>query len=272
MRVLRSLGLVALGVYAGFAAAAAVMKRVLPSRGDAESDEVALVAIFDGVELESRAQAFRGGSMLAWFGGVAVDLREAELAPGGATSRSARSSAGSRPGAGGVAGRVDRARVLCGGVSDDVPEPDDPAAPDARRSTSSAAFGGIAVGARAADAAIDELARATRHCASSSRLPERVVRRVASARRGNGARDGGARASAPRPALASVRGHGEEPASDHGRARGRRRAARKRRSRASSSSRRGSSRSARAPATSSSSGRSSPSASRRSGSSPPRPT
>ena len=72
------------------------MKRALPSRGDAESDEVALVAIFDGVKLESRSQAFRGGSMLAWFGGVAVDLREAQLAPGALISRFIPSSAESR--------------------------------------------------------------------------------------------------------------------------------------------------------------------------------
>jgi hypothetical protein len=40
------------------------------SRVDAESDELGLVAILEGVQLESRAKAFRGGSMLAWFGGV----------------------------------------------------------------------------------------------------------------------------------------------------------------------------------------------------------
>lgn len=81
MRFFRTLGLTTLGAFAGFAAAAAVVKRVLPSRGDAESDDVALVAIFDGVALKSRASAFRGGSMLAWFGEVAVDLRHAQLAP-----------------------------------------------------------------------------------------------------------------------------------------------------------------------------------------------
>ena len=75
------LGLVLLGVWAGFMAAAAVVKRTVPSRGDAESDEVALVAVFDGVELRSEAKAFRGGSMLAWYGGVDADLREATLAP-----------------------------------------------------------------------------------------------------------------------------------------------------------------------------------------------
>ena len=78
----RALSLVTLGGFAGFAASAAVLRRALPSRGDAESDEVALVAIYNGIDLKSRAEAFRGGSMLAWFGGIAVDLREATLAPG----------------------------------------------------------------------------------------------------------------------------------------------------------------------------------------------
>jgi hypothetical protein len=57
---------------------------LLRSRGDAESDEVALVAIFDGIDLESRASAFRGGSMLAWFAGIEVDLGAAKLSPDGA--------------------------------------------------------------------------------------------------------------------------------------------------------------------------------------------
>src|SRR5262249_56850943 len=47
-----------------------------------ESGGVALVVVFDGIDMKSRAKAFRGGSMLSWFGGIAVDLREAELAPG----------------------------------------------------------------------------------------------------------------------------------------------------------------------------------------------
>jgi hypothetical protein len=84
MRPLRALGLFVLGAAAGELATAAYVKRAFPSRGDAESDEVALVAVFDGIELASRASAFRGGSMLAWYGGIAVDLREATLAPEGA--------------------------------------------------------------------------------------------------------------------------------------------------------------------------------------------
>jgi hypothetical protein len=62
-------------------AASEFIKRAVPSRGDEESDELSLVAIRDGVNLTSRSKAFRGGSMLAWFGGISVDLTEAELAP-----------------------------------------------------------------------------------------------------------------------------------------------------------------------------------------------
>jgi hypothetical protein len=82
MRLLRGLLIFKLGALAGMAAAAALFKHAVPSRGDEESDELALVAVFDGIELESRAKAFRGGSMFAWFGGIEVDLREAELAAG----------------------------------------------------------------------------------------------------------------------------------------------------------------------------------------------
>lgn len=58
-----------------------------PSVGDAESDEVDLVTIFDGIELKSRATAFRGGSWITMFGGGEIDLREATLDPSGATLR-----------------------------------------------------------------------------------------------------------------------------------------------------------------------------------------
>jgi hypothetical protein len=82
MQLLRSIFVFKLGAWVGMAIAALFAKGALPSRGDEDSDELALVAIFDGIDLKSRATAFRGGSMLAWFGGIAVDLREAELAPG----------------------------------------------------------------------------------------------------------------------------------------------------------------------------------------------
>lgn len=128
MRPLRAIGPTALGLAAGFGIAGVVLKRVLPSRGDEESDEVALAAIFDGVELSSRARAFRGGSMIAWFGGIAVDLREAELAP------TARLSLGAV--LGGIAIRVpagwrveSHLTALGGGVAVDAPEPPEADAP-----------------------------------------------------------------------------------------------------------------------------------------------
>jgi hypothetical protein len=71
-----------LGVWTGMATAAAFVRWAVPSRGDEDSDELSLVAVFDGIDLKSRAKTFKGGSMLAWFGGIAVDLREANLAPG----------------------------------------------------------------------------------------------------------------------------------------------------------------------------------------------
>src|SRR5262249_43127742 len=81
MRSIRTVATFKLGFWAGLMAAAAFMRRAVPSRGGEESDELDLVAIMNGIELKSRATAFRGGSMLAWFGGIAVDLKDAELAP-----------------------------------------------------------------------------------------------------------------------------------------------------------------------------------------------
>lgn len=49
--------------------------RLSSMHGDEESDELGLVAVFNGIELKSRATAFRGGSMLAWLGGIAVARR-----------------------------------------------------------------------------------------------------------------------------------------------------------------------------------------------------
>jgi hypothetical protein len=146
MRLLRTLLVFKLGVYAGLAAAAGLMRRALPSRGDESSDEVALVAIFDGVRLESRARAFRGGSMLAWFGGIDVDLREAELAPDARLSVTALF--------GGISIRVPEGwrvessvKTLAGGADVRASDGTASAAPTLRLD-GLAAFGGVAVGAR----------------------------------------------------------------------------------------------------------------------------
>ena len=148
MRLLRTLFVLELGAWIGAAAAAAFVKRAVPSRGDEESDDVTLVAIFDGINLKSRAKAFKGGSLFAWFGGIDVDLREAELAP------DARLSAHTL--FGGIAVRLppgwrveSELKALVGGVDARglAEEPDAPTL----RLDGMAVFGGIAVGAKAAE-------------------------------------------------------------------------------------------------------------------------
>jgi hypothetical protein len=136
-----------IGFWAGLMAAAAMMKRVLSSRGDAESDDVALVAIFDGIDLRSRAAAFRGGSMLAWFGGISVDLGEATLSPDDARLDLHALN-------GGISIRVpagwrvrSNLQAVAGGVDVRTVEP---AAADAPTLTLEgfAAFGGISIGSK----------------------------------------------------------------------------------------------------------------------------
>jgi len=146
VRLLRALFLFKLGFWAGTIASALLMKRMFPSRGDAESDEVALVAILGGVALKSRAKAFRGGSMFSWLGGIAVDLREAQLAP------DAHLDVGSL--FGGIAIRVppgwrveSDVKSFGGGVAVNAPEPEADGAPTLRLDGFSA-VGGVAVGAK----------------------------------------------------------------------------------------------------------------------------
>ena len=146
VRLLRTILVFKAGVYAGVAIAAAVVKLALPSRGDEGSDEVALVAIFDGIQLESRAQAFRGGSMLAWFGGIDLDLRDAQLAA------NARISVHTL--FGGIAIRIpeswrveSEAKALVGGV-DVRSGSEEPSAPTLHLE-GRALVGGIAVGPKA---------------------------------------------------------------------------------------------------------------------------
>jgi hypothetical protein len=129
------------------AIAAAFVKRAVPSYGDEETNEVSLVAIFDGIDLKSRASAFRGGSMLSWFGGIAVDLREAQLAPGARLKVHAMF--------GGIAIRIpegwrveSNAKAILGGVDTRTIGADDPDAPTLTLD-GFAAFGGVAVGTKA---------------------------------------------------------------------------------------------------------------------------
>jgi hypothetical protein len=148
MRPLRGLLLVKLGAWAGMMAAAAFVRRAVPSLGDEESDELSLVAVFNGVTLKSRAKAFSGGSMLAWFGGIEADLREVELAPDARLSLHTLF--------GGIAVKTppgwrleSELKAFAGGVDTRTPSQDDPDAP-VLSLTGTALFGGIAVGAKTA--------------------------------------------------------------------------------------------------------------------------
>lgn len=128
LRLLRTLLLLGAGAIAGVAGSAAVLRGWITSRGDASSEELDVVAIFDGVELTSRSTAFRGGRVLAWFGGISLDLSGATLAPG--AELDVRSLFGGISVTVPAGCRVEsHARAVMGGVSASVPDPDDPEAP-----------------------------------------------------------------------------------------------------------------------------------------------
>ena len=146
MRPLRGLLLVKLGAWAGMMAAAAYVRRAVPSFGDEESDELRLVAVFDGITLKNRAKSFTGGSVLAWFGGIELDLREAELAPDARLSLHTLF--------GGIEIKTppgwrlkSHMNAFAGGVDTRTPSQDDPNAP-VLNLAGTALFGGIAVGAK----------------------------------------------------------------------------------------------------------------------------
>lgn len=63
--------------------AALVAKLVLESNADAETEDIDLVAIFEGHDLVSTADPFQGGKVLVAFGGALLDLRGATPSPSG---------------------------------------------------------------------------------------------------------------------------------------------------------------------------------------------
>lgn len=84
MRFLRRLFELWLSFLALAAGGALIAKAKLPVIDDPDSDELALVSIFDGTELRSTASAFRGGTIVAVFGGTELDLRRATVSEHGA--------------------------------------------------------------------------------------------------------------------------------------------------------------------------------------------
>ncbi|MFQ5524198.1 MAG: hypothetical protein ACE5F5_11595 [Acidimicrobiia bacterium] len=62
---------------------AVAAKFLLESNAEPETEEIDLVAIFEGKDLVSVANPFYGGKILTLFGGVNLDLRRATPAPTG---------------------------------------------------------------------------------------------------------------------------------------------------------------------------------------------
>jgi hypothetical protein len=88
MAVKRIIGLGIVGIGAGMVAAAATamnVKRSLVPTTDPSADEIVAVAIFEPLEFHSTSRNFRGGRLECWYGGGVLDLRDATLAPEGAT-------------------------------------------------------------------------------------------------------------------------------------------------------------------------------------------
>ena len=88
MAIKRIIGLGLVGMGAGMAAAAATamnLKRSLVPTTDPAADEIVAVAIFEPLDFHSTSRNFRGGRLECWYGGGVLDLRDAALAPEGAT-------------------------------------------------------------------------------------------------------------------------------------------------------------------------------------------
>jgi hypothetical protein len=141
------LGLLALAglVLPPLAAVVAKARLAGTDETDETADEINLVAIFDGVDVTSRAASFRGGNVLAWYGRGDLDLRGATLDPAGARLR-ARSIFGGLRILVPVSWRVEVHSVaVFGGVGNSTdPSKADPASPTLTIDALSA-FGGLAI-------------------------------------------------------------------------------------------------------------------------------
>ena len=70
----------------GTIAARAAKRRIVPVE-EPDADEVAVTAFFEPLSFRSTAASFRGGTIDCWYGGGAIDLRDAVLDPAGASLR-----------------------------------------------------------------------------------------------------------------------------------------------------------------------------------------
>jgi hypothetical protein len=68
----------------GAAGALSAKQRIVPTTDPAD-DEITVASIFGPLAYRSTASSFTGGTVECWYGGGALDLRQATLAPEGAT-------------------------------------------------------------------------------------------------------------------------------------------------------------------------------------------
>lgn len=83
-RLLKILAVVTAVCAAVWGAGLYLARRLEDGRGYSEADDFRVAAVWGGREFESTAAALRRGWARAVLGGVALDLREATLDPGGA--------------------------------------------------------------------------------------------------------------------------------------------------------------------------------------------
>lgn len=76
LKLIRAAFITAVGI-------AVAAKFLLQSNAEPDTEEIDLVAIFEGKQLVSSADPFYGGQVLAMFGGVLLDLRKVQPAPTG---------------------------------------------------------------------------------------------------------------------------------------------------------------------------------------------
>jgi hypothetical protein len=161
VRVLVIVAVKLLVVIAGLVALGQVLAR-RRTVGDETSDEFAIAVYVGGVQRICRASALRRGDVSVVCGGVDLDLREAELDPGGATLELAATWGGINVTVPTWWHVVVEQRAVLGGVDAKVTEPEElpEDAPELRVGVT-ARLGGVAIRAAAPAGAGDAPSEST---------------------------------------------------------------------------------------------------------------
>lgn len=126
---------------------------------DEAAPEVAIAGILGPLYFRSTASAFRGGKVDCWYGGGAVDLREATLDPAGAHLR-VRALFGGGQIVVPATWQVRRHVIGLGGIRDSRPSVERPAGAPELTIEGLAVFGGFEVVSDVPETTLDELREA----------------------------------------------------------------------------------------------------------------